>query len=514
MTLMRRMNRSLSLFSLCCLVVAFSAAAVHAAREPGKGQYRTTQLELQSQLMSFADHLAAILGQAQYGVSAGQPDLGVRTLVRSDFTLSVASAFTIAAGANPEIAMLDVVVMVTLGRMIYEERWRVELGESIQPMLRAFKQLEADVWSIAAKVLTRRERKDLLNLISKWRRDNPNQFVFSHIRFRDFAAERHGVPREEGEKSAGLFKSVKQATQSVDKMLLLAERGLYLGARIPMLANTVAQTGLMHMLGTKEIQQIQTDAKRLAESMSRLADASEKLPGDLLQDLISDEKRLRGLLADLTKTLTAGTDLMASANTTLQATTNLATQLGLEQAASDGQLIDVKAMTGMVEQLNAVTTSLGQLLKSPILEKVLPQVLEENRLEGLLVDMQKTLAAGNEFMVSANTTLGAASDVVTRLGVDQATNNGQTGDPVAWPALVEHLNTFTASLGQLLESPGWEQRMPQLMQMIDRTEKIGENLVDRAFMRTIILILILLFGTVLAGLLYRYVSRKVFGLIV
>lgn len=168
-------------------------------------------------------------------------------------------------------------------------------------------------------------------------------------------------------------------------------------------------------------------------------------------------------------------------------------------------------MTGMVKQLNTTLTSLGQLLKSPALENVLPQVLEEKRLERLLVAMQDTLTAGNEFMASVNTTLGTASDVVTRLGLDQAVTNGQTVDPVTWTALVDHLNTFAASLGLLLESPGWEQRMPQMMQLIDRTEKIGESLVDRAFMRTIVLILLLLFGSVFAGLLYRYASRRLFG---
>ena len=380
-------NRSFLLLLLCCLVFALSGAAVCAAKEHGKGQYRITQLELQSQLMSFADQLAAILSQARHEVSVKQPDLKYRTLVRSDLTLSVASAFTIAASANPEIGLLDMVVMVTLGRMIYEERWRAEVGESIQPMLTAFKQLETDIWSIAAKVLTPDELKELRDLIIRWRRQNPKQFIFSYIRFSDFAAERHGVPRDKAEKPAGLFKAVKQATQSVDKMLLLAERGLYLGARIPMLASTVANLGMLNILGTKEIQQMQTDTRRLAESMSRLADASEKLPGDLLKDLISEEKRLQGLLEDLNKTLTAGNKLMASASTMLNTTT----------------------------------------------------------------------------------------DLVTRLGLDQSSTNGKTIDPVAWTNLVDHLNTLTASLTQLLESPGWQQRMPEMMQMIDRSGQIGKR---------------------------------------
>ena len=420
------MNRSLPLFLLCCLIIALSSAAVCAAQERGKGQYRITQLELQSQLMSFADQLAAILSQARHEVSVEQPDLKYRTLVRSDLTLSVASAFTIAASANPEIGLLDMVVMVTLGRMIYEERWQAEVGESIQPMLTAFKKLETDIWSIAAKVLTPDELKELRDLVIRWRRENPKQFIFSYIRFNDFAAERHGVALDKGEKPAGLFKAVKQATQSVDKMLLLAERGLYLGARIPMLASTVANLGMLNILGTKEIQQMQTDTKRLAESMSRLADASEKLPSDLLKDLMSEEKRLRGLLEDLNKTLTAGNELMASASTTLNATTNL----------------------------------------------------------------------------------------VTRLGFDQSSTNGKPIDPVVWTKLVDRLNTLATSLTQILESAGWQQRMQEMMQMIDRSEKIGKNLVDRAFIRTIVLILILLFGSVLAGLLYRYLSRKLFGPIV
>ena len=74
---------------------------------------------------------------------------------------------------------------------------------------------------------------------------------------------------------------------------------------------------------------------------------------------------------------------------------------------------------------------------------------------------------------------------------------------------IDHLNTFSTSLGQLLESPGWQERMPEMIQIMERMEQLEENLVDRAFTRTLVLILILLFGGVLAALLYRYVSRKV-----
>lgn len=206
-------------------------------------------------------------------------------------------------------------------------------------------------------------------------------------------------------------------------MLLLAERGLYLGARMPMLANGIAQMGLIQMLMQPEVKQVMADTNKLSEAMNRLAKVTEKLPADLLQDLLLGEKRLRGLLADVQQTLTVGNELMTSTNSTLSTTSDLVARLGLDQSATNGQAIDIVALTGAVEKLN----------------------------------------------------------------------------------------TLVASLGQLLESPGWEQRLPQLLQVLDKAELEGEDFVDHTFIRAIMLMLIFLLGSFLTGLLYKYVTRRVFS---
>ena len=85
---------------LCYLIMLLASRAIVAAQEGDKtqaSQYRTTQLQLQSQLMSYADEFAAILGQATADVFEQNPKIEVRYLVRRDFILSVAAAFTIAA---------------------------------------------------------------------------------------------------------------------------------------------------------------------------------------------------------------------------------------------------------------------------------------------------------------------------------------------------------------------------------------------------------------------------------
>ena len=138
-------------------------------------------------------------------------------------------------------------------------------------------------------------------------------------------------------------------------------------------------------------------------------------------------------------------------------------------------------------------------------------LLEEKGLRGLLADVQQTLTAGNELMASTNSTLSTTSDLVARLGIDQSVTNGRPIDMVALTGAVEQLNTLVASLGQILESPGWDQRLPQLLQVLDKAELEGEEFVDHTFIRAIMLMLIFLLGSFLTGLLYKYVTRRVFS---
>ena len=44
------------------------------------------------------------------------------------------------------------VVLTTLGRMIYEEEYRPQFGALVQPVIAALRLLEADIWRIAGKV--------------------------------------------------------------------------------------------------------------------------------------------------------------------------------------------------------------------------------------------------------------------------------------------------------------------------------------------------------------------------
>jgi hypothetical protein len=212
-----------------------AAETTSISEEKRQSPSQMTEAELQSALMSFADRYAETLFQAFDYFEPQAPTSKARLIVLSDTIYSSTATFTIAAEPNPEIALLDIVVLTTLGRMIYEEHWQVKFGEAVAPMVKGFRKLEADIWQILARLFTAEQQEELRNLIRAWRKNHPLLLTFAFQRFSDFAAERRQSTLVQAVESGGLFKSVRKATEEVEQMRLLAERAMYIGTRIPLL---------------------------------------------------------------------------------------------------------------------------------------------------------------------------------------------------------------------------------------------------------------------------------------
>ena len=194
-----------------------------------EGQGRMTEVELQSQLMSFADRFTALVADGFLDYEATSPSAEHRRAVLLYIVYPMANVYIVAAESDPDVALLDMVVMITLGRMIFEEVGLKELGSEVEPVLKAYRTAEEDIWDIARQVLEPDQQEALYALIRQWRQDHPRALFFSHIRFSDFAAERRKSKLARGEKAKGLFKSVEKATQEAEEVRLLAERGMFLG---------------------------------------------------------------------------------------------------------------------------------------------------------------------------------------------------------------------------------------------------------------------------------------------
>jgi hypothetical protein len=166
------------------------------------------------------------------------PSLEARFFVHGDMVYSTTSVFTIAALPNPEVALLDMVVVITLGRMIYEQKISKKFGVPTLEIIKGFKKTEKDIWRIAQKVLSRQQQRELRSVIINWRKNNPNELQFYYIRFSELGPDRSKSTLVKKGKTGGLFGSVKAATQQVEEVRMLAEPGMYLAMRLPLLTGS------------------------------------------------------------------------------------------------------------------------------------------------------------------------------------------------------------------------------------------------------------------------------------
>ena len=193
------------------------AAAAWKVSKKKKTTYVMTAVELQAEVMGFADRLESVLYQSFVNFDAAKPDVKTRNYVLGNIVYTMSGAFTIAAQPNPEVALLDMIVIASLGRLIYEKVHRRTFGNTVDPIVKGFQTLEKDVWRIAARVLSVEQRVELHRLILQWRKEHPDQTAFSYIRFGDFAKDRTRSTLVPKGKSGGLFKSVQEATQQVEE---------------------------------------------------------------------------------------------------------------------------------------------------------------------------------------------------------------------------------------------------------------------------------------------------------
>ena len=202
---------------------------------------KINETELQSSVMSFADRMSAILLAAFARYDKRKPSPQNRNQVLSLVVYSLWNAYIIASESDPDIALLDMVSMVTLGRIVLEEQGIKTFGSDVRPIADGFRKAEEDIRGIAVLTLDPAQIDQLIALIRRWREANPEVTHFPFVRFSNFAAERRESKLERDEAPDGLIDSVEAAAQQAEEMRLLAERGLYLGTRMPQLASLFAE---------------------------------------------------------------------------------------------------------------------------------------------------------------------------------------------------------------------------------------------------------------------------------
>ena len=167
------------------------------------------------------------------------------------------SVLDIAISPGPEVALIDMVILIELSRRVMNAYVLNNFGKQGEPLLKAFQNSARDVWELASKYISAEQRQHLLEAIEKWQRVNPDQQDVISFRFSEIleAVKKSSFLRER-EKSA--FPRLTKALATADQSRLLGERALYYAQRAPFLVRRHARASLSELfqglrLETEEI---------------------------------------------------------------------------------------------------------------------------------------------------------------------------------------------------------------------------------------------------------------------
>jgi len=465
-------QRILAVLFLTVMFFLMAQTYSQAAKKDKNKDYVMTEVELQSELMSYADRFVSIITQAMDDFETLNPKPQAHRVILSDLVYSLSSVYTIAAEPNPQVGLLDMVAMTTLGRIIYEDNMRRRYGKSTEVLAAGFRQVEKDIWRIAAKVLTKEQQAELRQLILLWRKNNPDMVVYNYLRFSDFAAQRRNSTLVKKVQTGGLFKTVQEVTQQVEETRMLAERGIFLGTRLPLLTGNFAEVWMSELLVSPETNKILADIHTVSTVSERMATVAEQLPDKLVKDISKLRWRtvnqvMKGIDEWSEKTLN---DVMA--------------RVAIEREAFISQFMD--RLIG--EQKN-------------VLEAIL---IEEQQATGLVTELRKAIEGGNNLLLTANT-------LTEKFNVDKPSAEPKDSKPFdikEYQDTIAQVTTLVETTNQLVDTVGLEELLPQLVKAIDQVGNEGEEIIDHSFRQGVLFILIAMGAYVIARLIYNFLNMK------
>ena len=461
-----------TIFFVAAILYLASHTLSFAAQKSKQNGYVMTEIELQSELMSFADRFASIMIEAFEKFENLNPEPQARYKILGDVTYSVSAVYTIAAAPNPQVGLLDMLAVTTLGRMIYEEDFLNMYGDPTAVVIDGFRYLEKDLWLIASKVLTSAQQSELRQLIALWRKNNPDKLAYSYLRFSDFAAQRRISTLVKKGGTGGLFKSVQKVTQEVEETRMLAERGIFLATRLPLLTGLFSEVWMSALIRTPEAQKILTDIHTFSTVSERFATVAEDMPDQMMKDI----SKLRWQSIN---------QLMKEMNTLSAATVNdVMSRVAVEREASIDQFMD----RFFGEQKIALEALM----------------VEDQRLTALATELRKSIEGGNQLLLTAD----ALAEKYNMVETDDESGEYEPFDINDYRETISEATLMIEATNRLINTVGMDALLPELIKAIDKVGSEGENIIDHSFQQGVLLILIAMAAYVVGRLILNLLNKR------
>ena len=353
---------------------------------PGKqNKDAVDPVEAQQTLLRFADEFSTrmILGVDQ--LRRGPNALDRAEVLQWKIALGTETC-AIASGPNAVANLLDMTVFVTVIRAALEEHWQPKVfGESARPMLESCRDAETNIWQFTGRVFKPEQQAELRTASAAWRRQNPLPESVLAARAVGFAAQVAQASQADPTKAGSVFSllnvdplaGMDPAVRELAQTRLFAERALYVTRMMPLLLRWQTELLSVNAVEMPAVRQLVTNSTQIAASVERFAAIAEKLPGQLtterqeiLKALEAQEQKLTPLVNEVRQTLTAGSLMSTSLNTTLTTFDALMKRFGVgetNQAGSpktNAEPFRIQDYGQTAAQLEAAARQLTELLRT------------------------------------------------------------------------------------------------------------------------------------------------------
>ena len=315
---------------------------------------------LQQQLMRFADTYAATVAQACDEISANNTNTTIRLTALRWKLGQATSAYTDATGQNPVVNALDLLVLVSISRIVVEGYGVHTYGDAVLPLLDVQRSLETNAWKLAGGVLKPSQQQELWDLINEWHAKNPNQRYVGQIRFREFVSALGRMPSQSATAPTSIFSllyldplaGLDPTAAAIEETRELGERVMYYTQRMPSLLSWQAEVLASQLADQPASQQVLDDASRLATSSEIFAQTAQQLP-----QLINDQRQaaIQQILDGLTAEGNKSRDLLTETRLTLDSAGAAATNLNAA----------IRSLTAFVQYVSPTNASPSSGTNSP-----------------------------------------------------------------------------------------------------------------------------------------------------
>ena len=291
----------LTVFSI---VLSGCAVTNRLFRDRAAEERAASLLQLQLAVMRFADEYTIRVNAQISAFQQGTEDPAWRLESQGWLVSQATSAFTIAAGPNPELNAIDMLVFSTLSRMVIEDRWVGELyGKSAEGLLAEHRALEQRIWDYSLVLLSEAQIDELRSSIEAWHRNNPVGRAVPFIHLEDFAfATSETRPGTASSSSIFSFlgidplSNLDPAVRELAQSRQLAERAVYYGQRAPMLVSMEAQRLAFEMAVAPESVRLLDSVAQIGGAAQATGELAARLPALVSEERAAMIEQLAGLL--------------------------------------------------------------------------------------------------------------------------------------------------------------------------------------------------------------------------